>query len=281
MATNSCNTLKVYNNLLLLAHSQLFRDNPPMSSFTSNKSLGISVKALSLLASLALHAAVLATAALLIGETRSGPAESSSSLHVSVERIEPADESPKENPAPEISQQIPEQAESDRPIKPKVMVEKSQTEPQPLKIKIAPTKALAQKQTKPIAAKSNSSSSRPTPENKGSHVTENKPMQLAKAGNYSRQSRDYQSRLQRLVERHKYYPLQARRNGIQGKATVSFTIRRDGKIERIALSRSSGRSILDQAAITTIQRIGKAPRFPDSIKRTSWRFSMPIAYNLR
>jgi protein TonB len=252
-----------------------------MSSQTSGDNIGTGVKITSLLVSVALHAAVLATAALLIGEVGSGPAENSSTLHVNVVRSEPADESPKESPAPEISQQTPEQAESNRPKKPKVMVEKSQAEPQPLKIKIAPTKALAHKQEKPIAVKSNSSSSRPTSENKGADVTENKPMQLAKAGNYSRLSRDYQSRLQRLVERNKYYPLQARRNGIQGKATVSFTVRKDGKIENIALSRSSGRSILDQAAITTIKRIGKAPRFPDSIKRTSWRFSMPIAYNLR
>jgi protein TonB len=251
-----------------------------MSSFTSNRNLGISTKALSLLASLFLHAAVLATAALLIGETGTGPAESSSTLRVSVERIEPTDKSLKENSAPEISEQKPEQHETVK-LEPKEIVKQSQPEPQPLKIKIVPTKTLGQQQPQTKQTQNLNSGSKPTSDKKGAKATEKKPMQVAKVGNYSRLSRDYQSRLQRLVERNKYYPLQARRNGVQGKATVSFTVRRDGKIERIVLSRSSGRSILDQAAITTIKRIGKAPPFPNDIKRTTWRFSMPISYNLR
>jgi protein TonB len=251
-----------------------------MSSSISNKNISTSVKAISLLASIALHAAVLATAALLIGDTGTGPAESSSTLRVSVERIEPADKSPKENLTPEISEQKPEQHETIKP-EPKEIVKRSQPEPQPLKIKMAPTKTLGQQQPQTKQTQNLNSGSKPTSDKKGAKATEKKPMQVAKVGNYSRLSRDYQSRLQRLVERNKYYPLQARRSGIQGKTTVSLTVRRDGNIENIVLSRSSGKPILDRAAIRTIQRIGKAPPFPSAIKRSQWRFDIPIVYNLK
>lgn len=252
-----------------------------MSRFTSNQNIGISTKVLSLLASLLLHAAVLATAALLIGETGTGPADSSSTLRVSVERIEPTDESLKENPALDSSEQIQEQNESVESNKPREKVKQSRPEPKPLTIKMTSTTTQTRQQPNDTPTINQSSNNRPTTLKKGANVAEKKPPQVAKVGNYSRLSRDYQSRLQRLVERHKYYPLQARRNGVQGEATVSFTVRRDGNIERIVLSRSSGKPILDRAAIRTIERIGKAPSFPNDINRTKWRFSMPITYNLK
>ncbi len=247
----------------------------------AKQNIGLSIKLISLLASLILHAAILATVALIIGESGSGPAESSSTLHVSVERVEPTDEYPKDNPAPDISEQTPKQPETIQPEKQIKIVNKSQPGPNPLKIKVVPIKELPQQQPKATPPLNQYPSSKPTSNKKGADVTEERAIQLAKEGNHSRLSRDYQSRLQRLVERHKYYPLQARRKGAQGKATVSFTVRRDGKIENIVLSRSSGKSILDQAAISTIKRISKAPPFPNSIKRSKWRFDMPITYNLR
>jgi protein TonB len=218
---------------------------------------------ISLLASIALHAAVLASAALMFGEKGTGPAESSSTLHVSVERIEPADDLPKDNPGLSRIEQQPEQSEQSRD---RLKTQSASTD--------SPAKQEAYKQI-------SISLSQPASDKKGADIPEQKPMQIAKFGNHARLKSEYQSRLQRLVERHKYYPLQARRNGIQGKATVSFIIRRNGEIENIVLSRSSGKPILDLAAIKTIKRLGKAPPFPNAIKRTRWRFSMPIYYNLR
>ena len=235
----------------------------------------------SLLASIVLHAIVLATAALLIGEIGTGPAESSSTLHVTVEHIEPTDKSPKENPAPDFSEQVTEQHKYAKSKKPKQIIKQTKQVSKTLRVAIAPTKAQPQQQPEAIQAVSKNSRSKPSSNKKGAEDKDIKPIQLAKVGNYSRLSRDYQSKLQRLVERYKYYPLQARRNGIQGRAAVSFTVINNGKIKNILLSRSSGNPLLDQAAIRTIKRIGRAPPFPNTIKRTKWRFNMPIVYDLR
>lgn len=250
-----------------------------MSSFSSNNHLGIGVNSLSLLISVALHAAVLATAAVLIGDIGTGPAKSSSTLHVTVKHAEPTDKSPEENYASESPEKLAEKhetesRESDEVVKP------HHTEPQSLNVQIANTRALPQQQPKSARVIEIAQPSKQTSDKKGAEATEIKPMQVAKTGSHTRQTRDYQSKLQRLVERYKYYPLQARRNGTQGKATVSFTVRSNGKIENVVISKSSHKSILDRAAINTIQRIGRAPPFPDSIKRTRWRFSMPIVYSL-
>jgi len=135
-----------------------------------------------------------------------------------------------------------------------------------LKIKPAPAKA---------------SSSTPPAEVKSAGTTVKKPVQVATSGKSRRLSRNYRSTLLRLIERNKYYPLRARRRGMEGKAMVGFSVQRNGEIRNIALSRSSRKPLLDQAALQTIKRMGKAPPLPHGMNRSSWRFVVPISYNIR
>ncbi|MEJ2529536.1 MAG: energy transducer TonB, partial [Gammaproteobacteria bacterium] len=119
------------------------------------------------------------------------------------------------------------------------------------------------------------------PSQKGAKTSVKQPMQIAASGQSARLSRDYRSTLLRLIERYNYYPLRARRNGLEGTSTVAFTVSSNGEIGGIALAQSSGMSLLDQAAVQTIKHVGKAPPFPAGIGRSKWRFVIPLAYNIR
>jgi protein TonB len=245
----------------LFAQVFLLVDNSTMSSFGTNKNFGKGVKTFSLLASIALHAAVLASASLLIGDTGTGPAKSSSTLHVSVERADPADDIPMDNPDLSRLEQQPEQ-------------------PKPFQDSLKAQSASTNSSAKHEADKHISISlNQPASDKKGADVTERQPMQVATSGSYSSQSRDYKSKLIRLVERYKYYPLKARSNGIEGTSTVEFTVRSNGNISGVSLARSSGIKILDQAALQTIKRIGRAPPLPNSRKR--WKFNIPMTFDLK
>lgn len=230
------------------------------------------MRTISLLVSMALHAAVFAAIAVLFGDTATGPAESSSTLHVSVISSAPADDIPRDNPDLNTIKQPP---------LPQRVVQQPAPSPEVIKVRTAPAKTNnvhkhenASKPT-PISSKQLASN------HKGADVKEKKPKQVANSGRYTRSSRDYRSTLLRLIERHKYYPLSARRNGIEGTCKVSFTVSSNGSIRGITLARSSGTTILDQAAIQTIQRIGQAPPFPADIDRQRWKFVIPLAYNIR
>ncbi len=62
------------------------------------------------------------------------------------------------------------------------------------------------------------------------------------------------------------YPEQARRDQIYGKLQLSVSIRADGSVENIEVSRSSGQRILDAAAVQIVKLAGKngfAPLPPD------------------
>ncbi|KFB09815.1 TonB family protein [Nitratireductor basaltis] len=82
------------------------------------------------------------------------------------------------------------------------------------------------------------------------------------------------SRLRRALK----YPREARRQKLRGEVRVSFTVNRNGGVSGIRVVRSSGSSILDQAAIATVQRAAPFPRIPAQAGRNSWPFTIPLAF---
>jgi protein TonB len=61
------------------------------------------------------------------------------------------------------------------------------------------------------------------------------------------------------IERAKRYPKVARRMGIEGKTTVRFKLKPNGKVDSAEILGSSGSDILDQASLETIQRATPLP----------------------
>ncbi|MFH1435889.1 MAG: energy transducer TonB [Pseudomonadota bacterium] len=56
-----------------------------------------------------------------------------------------------------------------------------------------------------------------------------------------------------IVNKAAVYPPSARRNGIEGVVKVSFRITKDGRPEKVHVSKSSGYSILDMAALEAVK----------------------------
>jgi TonB family protein len=81
-------------------------------------------------------------------------------------------------------------------------------------------------------------------------------------------------KIKRKIARAKRYPLQARRNQVEGSCGVSFEINPDGSSKNLELLQSSGHSILDEEALSTIQRASPFPYYPGPIK-------LSLKYSLR
>mgnify|MGYP005839882083 FL=1 len=91
----------------------------------------------------------------------------------------------------------------------------------------------------------------------------------------------YLAKVRSLLERNKIYPSQARSRNEQGTVVVRFTISADGRIAGISLSRSSGSSILDQAAQETVNKVGRFPPIPAEVQKNSLTVQVPLAYRLQ
>ena len=84
---------------------------------------------------------------------------------------------------------------------------------------------------------------------------------------------DASTAIRSALERAKYYPLTARRRGIEGTVIVEFSIRDNGLPENINIAVSSGSEILDNAALATVTR---ASPFPHDIRN----IKIPISFRL-
>jgi TonB family protein len=73
--------------------------------------------------------------------------------------------------------------------------------------------------------------------------------------------------------------MEARRRGEQGRATVRFTVDRDGQVEDVSLLSSTGSTILDDA-IERMLHGAHVPPFPQAMGQASVTVTVQIRYAL-
>ncbi|MFT4253629.1 MAG: TonB family protein, partial [Caulobacter sp.] len=75
----------------------------------------------------------------------------------------------------------------------------------------------------------------------------------------------WQGRVLGHLEKHRRYPGNARSRGVQGTAYIRFRMNRGGQMLWAVVQRSSGSSILDEAALDTIRRAQPLPPIPPEL----------------
>lgn len=92
---------------------------------------------------------------------------------------------------------------------------------------------------------------------------------------------EYSRVIRALIERHKEYPPAAKKLGIHGSVTVSFSLNCNGELQDVSLVKSSNNSMLDNAAIRSVRTVG---RFPSPPRRApagkNLSFRIPITFAL-
>lgn len=91
---------------------------------------------------------------------------------------------------------------------------------------------------------------------------------------------NYTTALLKEIERHRRYPLRARRRGDEGEVLIEFTILEDGEVTGIQVASSSHSSSLDQAASKALEQLRQFKPIPQQLQRTSWDFRIPVRFAL-
>lgn len=92
---------------------------------------------------------------------------------------------------------------------------------------------------------------------------------------------DYFALVSAHLNRRKQYPAEARQARQEGIVTVRFTIARSGQVSDVAIKRSGGHAILDQATLELVRRVAPLPAIPASLGRDALSVALPISYTLR
>jgi len=90
---------------------------------------------------------------------------------------------------------------------------------------------------------------------------------------------NYKGKVVAKLRRAKRYPKQARRQNLEGTVRVAFTISANGSVSGIRVSRSSGHTILDQAAVDMVRRASPMPKFPSDIRVARMNLQVPVRFN--
>lgn len=91
----------------------------------------------------------------------------------------------------------------------------------------------------------------------------------------------YMDRVKHQIARNREYPRSAKKKGIEGKVSVGFTIKADGGLKETKIIHSSGHQILDETAVTTIEKSDPFPVFPKEIINDEIDMTLTIAYRLQ
>ena len=91
----------------------------------------------------------------------------------------------------------------------------------------------------------------------------------------------YQATLFAQLRRFRSYPAEARRQGIKGTATVTFTVNANGALVGVALTGSSGAPILDREAVAMVRRASPFPPIPVGLGRSQMTVRAPICFDIR
>lgn len=105
-------------------------------------------------------------------------------------------------------------------------------------------------------------------------------------GNTTEKEADLVSRYEQLIslwiEKFKKYPMEARKQNIQGETIVRIRIDRQGNIRYYILEYSTGSTILDRAAIDMVRRANPVPAVPDNYPDADlMEFLVPVGFGLQ
>jgi periplasmic protein TonB len=90
----------------------------------------------------------------------------------------------------------------------------------------------------------------------------------------------YQDIVKQRIESHRRYPAWARRQNLEGVSCVVFKLLPDGKAIDIQLVRSSGFSILDNEALSTIKRASPFDPIPPGLCEGSIVMELEIVFKM-
>jgi len=90
----------------------------------------------------------------------------------------------------------------------------------------------------------------------------------------------YGETLVRAFDKKKSYPRLARQRNWQGTTQLKLHIGTDGRLQEVAVSRSSGFEMLDSAAVHMVQDSLPLPELPDVLRGRDLTLTVPIVFKL-
>ncbi len=87
----------------------------------------------------------------------------------------------------------------------------------------------------------------------------------------------YVQKVKKLIAEKSFYPRSAKRRGIEGTVNISFSVRADGVLYDIDISKPSGSNLLDENALAIVKSVSPLPKPP----RDDLRLELPLVFSIK
>ncbi len=91
----------------------------------------------------------------------------------------------------------------------------------------------------------------------------------------------FTGKVRQRIANAKYYPRIAKRRGMEGQPIIAFTLGRQGQLTKVALVKTSGYQLLDQAALKAVHQAAPYPVIPAELKIDTFQFKLPVSFILK
>jgi periplasmic protein TonB len=86
--------------------------------------------------------------------------------------------------------------------------------------------------------------------------------------------------LQAHLQKFQKYPRSAQRRNVEGTAWIRFRMDREGKVLSYSIDRTSEHEVLDEAALSMLERAQPLPALPDDVPGSSIEITVPTNFNI-
>lgn len=90
----------------------------------------------------------------------------------------------------------------------------------------------------------------------------------------------YLNLVRQEIDKHKRYPLLAKRRSLKGSVRLKFVILRNGRAKDIQVVQSSGYNILNEAALEAVKKANPFPPFPEEMEESLLIIEVPVNFEL-
>jgi protein TonB len=96
-----------------------------------------------------------------------------------------------------------------------------------------------------------------------------------------RNIQEYINYINETINKNKFYPKMAKKMGLEGSCSLSLKILHTGEVLIVDLKEKSSFTVLNEAALQIIKKIGSFKAFPDLLQKEFIILNVPIKYTLK
>ena len=91
---------------------------------------------------------------------------------------------------------------------------------------------------------------------------------------------NYLKSVRAIIDKHRNYPILARKTGVEGVTLLMFVLNKNGKVSNVKILKTSGFKILDKSAVRAVKSSEPFPEIPKKLHKNVLKIRLNMVFKL-